>query len=155
MNVKLLLLLHCLLKQARLREELKKAQESKSTETHDDILAKVLHGMENTSLACGYGLLPSKSVSSGVKEPSGPSSKEKDRIISEARRLADEKTKPMREQMEEMEKRHKEMERRHREMVQEIDRMRSTMIAMRRSVSDKDNTEPVLLGFFGGSTGVV
>jgi predicted phosphoribosyltransferase len=103
--------------------------------------------MGNTSLLRGYGLLPNKAVSLGIQEPSGSISKEKTRIIAEARRLANEKTKPMREKMEEMERRHKEM-------VEEIDRMRSTMMAMRQSVSAKDNTGPVLVGS-GRRTGVV
>ncbi|KAF3325765.1 Plant transposase (Ptta/En/Spm family) [Carex littledalei] len=137
---------------ARLREELKKAQESNNTDTHDDILAKVLHEMDNPGLAGGYGLLPSKAVLLGVKEPSGPSSDEKARIIAEARRLADEETKPVREKMEEMEKRHEEMAKRHKEMMEEMDRMRSTMMAMQQSVSAQDNTGPVLLGF-GRCTG--
>lgn len=135
------------MKQARLREELKKAQESNSTDTHDDILAKVLHEMDNPGLAGGYGLLPSKAVVLGVKEPSGPSSDEKARIIAEARRLADEETKPVRVKMEEMEKRHEEMAKRHKEMMEEMDHMRSTMMAMQQSVSAQDNTGPVLLGF--------
>ncbi|XP_078176340.1 uncharacterized protein LOC144569743 isoform X2 [Carex rostrata] len=139
---------------SRLREELKKAQESNSTDTHDDILAKVLHEMDNPSLVGGYGLLPSKAVLLDVKEPSGPSSDEKARIIAEARRLADEETKPVRVKMEEMEKRHEEMARRHKEMMEEMDRMRSTMMAMQQSVSAQDNTGPVLLGS-GRCTGLV
>jgi DNA repair exonuclease SbcCD ATPase subunit len=110
--------------QARLREELKEEEPSKNTNPRNDILAKVL-GKNKGSCTLTYGLLPDKpySWSSG-----GPSNEEKERIVAEARRLADEEAKPLREKIDAMEKRHKEME-------EEMERMRNTIAHMQNMFS--------------------
>lgn len=107
-----------------MREELKQEEQSNNTNPQNDILAKVL-GKNKGSYVLTYGLLPNKpdSWSSG-----GPSNEEKERIVAEARRLADDEAKPLREKINAMEKRHKEME-------EEMERMRNTIAHMHNMFS--------------------
>lgn len=98
-----------------------------------------------SSVRC-CGLLPQDPRYGCKLDQTEPSSEEKARIIAEVRRLADEETKPMRAKMDEMAKRHEEM-------VEEMNRMRSTMMAMHQLVSAQDNTGSVLPGFFDRNAG--
>ncbi|KAF3336745.1 Plant transposase (Ptta/En/Spm family) [Carex littledalei] len=131
---------------ARLREELNNAQVPNNKNTQNDIFAKVLCEMNKPSSLRHYGLLPVDPPKARKLDRAKPTGKEKANIIAEARRLADEETKPLREKMEDMEKRHEEM-------VEEMNRMRSTMKAVHQLVLAQDNPRTVLLGFFGGHAG--
>lgn len=135
-----------LIKQARLCEELNNARDPNNKNTHNDILAKVLCGMNKPSSLRHYGLLPVDPPKARKLDRAKPTGKDKANIIAEARRLADEETKPLREKMEEMEKRHEEM-------VEEMNRMRSTMKAVHQLVLARDDLRAVLSGFFGGLAG--
>jgi polyhydroxyalkanoate synthesis regulator phasin len=130
-----------------LQEELKKGEESSDRKPHNDLLANVLGGNDRKYVRT-FGPLPLKMYSLDSSERK---SKVEKKIVADSMLPKSEPPDLMKDKMKEMEKRHKDME-------EEMNRMRSTMMAMQQFISTQqhlsDQMSSVPPGFLREHTGM-